>query len=278
MPVRVVWRERVAWSCVGQSMRHYQALFLSDTHIGHPEAHVNALLAFMEGCTFDELYLLGDIFDEKMREHFVAHYQTEDVALMAAYLAKRAEHTRRCVRIAGNHDPAVPVLDDLLPVTGQPYVLDSRTLLTHGHIEEYLWRAGDFVNGVRKNIGANPVKRPPARTLPLREKTAAFTGVFRRLARLKVMYPEMTTVIHGHLHTPGIRWVDGVQLVCLDDWLDNAGGAVVEYGDGEHLGRRALIDAQHNVLHWLDEPQPAKAAPAPKLAGLTQNIRAKLAM
>jgi UDP-2,3-diacylglucosamine pyrophosphatase LpxH len=213
-------------------------MWLADLHVGAPTvttAKLYAMDRFLNTGPAEQYYLLGDVVDRLLQSLWPDRFKPEDVQTVEFY--RDILMTNRLARqIDGNHDTAFSWRALLEWRDGPDVVHEPGAWIgLHGHRQDLLWRVAAVLN----RLG----KRAPRAAIDRREKLLQLTGFYRRMVRLGRRY-GVPMVIHGHVHLAGVTEVDGIKLVCLPDWLDHDGGALVEWHDG-HM---ALVDTNHRVM------------------------------
>lgn len=220
-----------------------RTLFLSDLHLGTRDCQAHRLLALLERCDADELYLVGDVVDGwrlKARWYWPASHDT----IVRCLLRKQQEGTR--IRyIPGNHDEFLRHsvglrLGGIEVVTDAVHLgLDGRRyLVLHGDTFDPVVRrmrrlsalgiwvyaaavlANDAMQRWQRRIGRGSTRRSTA-------DIAAFESALAAEARRR----QADGVVCGHIHRPAMHDHLGVRYINAGDWVD-ACTAVVERHDG----------------------------------------------
>ena len=249
--------------------RRYRALFISDVHLGTRGCQADKLLDFLRYHEADTIYLVGDIVDGwALRSSWYWPQPHNDVVQK---LLRQARKGARLIYIPGNHDEFVSgFTGNYGAVEIEPRAIhltaDGRRLLViHGHeldtvVQNIKWLAfvGDVgyqfllklnepVNWARRHLGlgywslSSAVKRNV-------KNAVSFIGAFEKAI---VRYSEkdgVSGVVCGHIHSPVIRKIDGVDYYNCGDWVESC-SALVEDFDGEielltHLHPRTGAEAR----------------------------------
>lgn len=231
-----------------------RSLFLSDIHLGTRACRADALLTLLRDYECEYLFLLGDIVDFWAMSRTV-HWPPAHNTVVQKVLRK-ARHGTQVVFIPGNHDEALreyvgQAFGDILLKREHVHLAadGKRYLLIHG--DEYdpitayhRWASvlGDLsytvlihvnraLSLVRRKLGiaghwslADYAKRNVLRAV-------AFIGDFEQAIARTARGRGLDGVVCGHIHTPVIRHVDGVDYLNCGDWVDSC-SAILEHADG----------------------------------------------
>ncbi|MCS7317746.1 MAG: UDP-2,3-diacylglucosamine diphosphatase [Candidatus Dojkabacteria bacterium] len=214
---------------------HYKALFVSDIHLGTPQCQVSYLLDFFHDHLFDEVYLLGDIFDLlALRRNW---YWKPEFNTFIQKVLRMARKGAKVIYIPGNHDIAVRKF--LNSYDEFPYFLEVgnislysfyiyethsyKILLTHGDVYDglfmsfpFFYHLGDLAysaalrfntafNFVRKSLGfpywslSSYLKRKVKYTFQFLESV-------EQIILSDLSQKNCVGIIHGHTHTPTLRF------------------------------------------------------------------------
>ena len=233
----------------------YNAIFLSDFHLGSRLAKARELLDFVEAHDAAVWYLVGDIYDIK-RLRRRPYWPAEHGRVIRA-LRRKARAGARIVYLPGNHDPelrdrqghrpglpGIEVREQALHVTAE-----GRTLLVlHGDQHEpplghrpitYAWGCTAYLAGVglseligrgRARLGLGYWSLSAAlkdRALPRVPLVARYRANLRAAARAQ----GADGVVCGHIHHASAELAEGILYVNCGDWVDSC-TALVEDGDG----------------------------------------------
>lgn len=232
-----------------------RTVFISDLHLGSPEARPRELGAFLNSLQVEQLYLVGDIIDLYwMRRRRMRWGGAEDAVITA--LRRLASSGARIVYVPGNHDAAVRRFAGLLlpglKIRRQCVhrTVDGRRLwIIHGDQFDGLLRGNGWLqwlgdHAYRVLLGLENVQRmlsrwrgQPPRSLAAWLKSQSSTAQ-QYIARFVAAVCTETArrgfdgVVCGHIHRPALRQVGSV-LYCNDgDWVENL-SALVETRTGE---------------------------------------------
>jgi UDP-2,3-diacylglucosamine pyrophosphatase LpxH len=220
------------------------------------------LLGFLRATESDHLYLVGDIVDGwQLRRSW---YWTQTHNDIVQKLLRKARKGTRVAYIPGNHDAwlrgygdlhlgGVRLSGDLIHTTRD----GRRMLVMHGdaldpHIRLSWWRhrLGDWshdrlmslnrrCNAVRRRFGYPyfPISRAVKGWLG---EAVRYVMRFEQAAVTEARRRQADGVICGHIHTPAMREIDGIQYLNDGDWVENC-TAIVEHHDG-----------RFDLLRWHD--------------------------
>lgn len=235
---------------------HYRAIFLSDMHLGSRAAQADKICEFLKHNTCEVLYLVGDIVDGwRLRRKW--YFPQEHINVIRRVLTASKRDTK-VVYIVGNHDEVlrkflsyditfgnIKVANDIIH-----YTKDGRKILvTHGDDFDdlmfhgkWLMHLGDFLYNsiIYINIHLNSVRRlfgmkywSLAKFLKTRTKEAvSFINSYEDKVAEHCEKHGYDGVVCGHIHTPVIKKINGIDYYNSGDWTDSC-SAIVETIDGE---------------------------------------------
>jgi len=241
-------------------MKKVRSLFLSDIHLGTRACQADRLLAFLKEYDAEYLYLVGDIIDLWAMKRGL--YWPKEHNTIVQKILRKARHDTKVIFVPGNHDEgirryigmsfgAVDVVSEHVHVT----VNGKKMLIIHGDeydqvttYHRWISHLGDLtytllvhmnriLSVIRRKLRvsghwslADYAKRNVL-------KAVAFIGDFEKAAVKGASLRKMDGVICGHIHTPVMKVVDGLDYINCGDWVDNC-TAVIEECDGSlHLIR-----------------------------------------
>jgi UDP-2,3-diacylglucosamine pyrophosphatase LpxH len=218
------------------------SVFISDVHLGCRFSQAEALLAFLNSCQPERLYLAGDIIDGwRLKKKWI--WRPAFTAILLRLLALYDQGTR-IYYTPGNHDEflrdflrdfgCVEICDDIVHEA-----IDGRRLLVlHGDrfdgVERraaWLSRLGatsydllcwiDYAfNRARGGLGLNRVAL--SATVKHKVKAAVtFVSDFGIQVADYARERGCDGVICGHIHTPAMRSLDGVTYYNTGDWVES---------------------------------------------------------
>ena len=250
-----------------------RTLFVSDLHLGTPDAQAQLLLNLMQLVRPERLYLVGDVFD-------LIAMKRRAISVLDAHQQRLVRHILRLARtgceviyIPGNHDAAfrtfcgetfrnIEVRRDAIHVTKD----GRRLLVSHGdefdgHFKAPRWKlvVGEMALHTMRRTNRWTVQARRRMRRPYWSLSAAlkrrsgnvkhFAGAFRQSALARVRREEVDGYIGGHIHIPFFGECEGF-VYCNDgDWVENCTALVEEFD-----GRLRLVDWQNQTL--VDDPRP----------------------
>lgn len=231
---------------------HYRTIFLSDTHLGFRGAQAKHLLAFLKSVECDYLYLVGDIFDFWAMRNKIWWDHHCDAILRR--ILKMIKTGTKVVYLPGNHDEVIrtfiPILLGSVEVVNETTYttqLGKRYSVFHGDhydvvvgklrwlallgstLYDWLLWANSGLHHLRVRMGY-PTYWSLAKYLKAKAKIA-FIRDFEKAIVMHAKKNNCTGVICGHIHTPKIVVIDGIEYVNCGDWVESL-TAVVENDAG----------------------------------------------
>ena len=231
-----------------------RTLFLSDIHLGFPQARVRELDEFLQGVEAECIVLVGDIIDawSLARRAFWSAAHTQIVRTLLA----RQRAGTRLVYIPGNHDESLGVLAQML--RGQFEVhrewvhrtaRGERLLVLHGDqfdaamvCPHWLSRLGDLLHGMTLSVNhqVNNLRRALGRPYwPLCERLKLSIGTsvryieqFEQLAAGHAARLGYDGVVCGHIHRANLRHIAGTLYCNSGDWVESC-SALIEDPRGQ---------------------------------------------
>ncbi len=239
----------------------YRAIWISDVHLGTPQAKAAYLLDFLRTHNADRYYLLGDIIDGWALKR--SWYWPSSHNDLIRGLLQKAEGTN-VTYIPGNHDevardfPGLQLGGITIQRKTQHTTADGRRfLVVHGDEFEGVVRHAEWIellgswaytgvlaadrwyNRLRRLLDlpywslANYLKE----TRHIRQVISEFEETAAREAEAE----GFDGVICGHIHRPRMRAVTNTQYVNTGDWIENC-TALVEHRDGRLELRQWIPD------------------------------------
>lgn len=251
-----------------KSATPYNAVWLSDIHLGYKGCRAAFALDFLERNPTRQLYLVGDVVDfHALERNF--QWPESHHAVVKKILDLAANGTR-VTYIPGNHDEHCRALcgQRLLNIEVRREAVHTtaagkRLLMVHGDEFDHVVRcsrlhclAGEagyhlllflnhWGNRLRRHLGlpywslAHYLKNRVA-------NARAAIRAFEQAATREAARRGLDGIVCGHIHQPEIRTIEGM-LYCNDgDWVESC-TALVEHRDG-----------QLELLHWGDVQHPLK--------------------
>jgi UDP-2,3-diacylglucosamine pyrophosphatase LpxH len=232
----------------------FNAIWLSDVHLGSRACRVQLLLDFLRQARCDTLYLAGDIIDlESLRESFF--WPTAHTEVLRVLLKKSQEGTH-IVYIPGNHD------DDMRALIGTQFgnievhgrcihttATGRRLLVLHGDEFDAVIKHGFLSKLVgpvayRSLLGLNrfvhwlhELSGRPYWSLAQHVKTRIgkaqrYIGAFRQASLQAAAAAGVDGIVCGHIHKAELIEHENGLVYCNDgDWVESC-TALVERTDG----------------------------------------------
>ncbi|MEM8651335.1 MAG: UDP-2,3-diacylglucosamine diphosphatase [Pseudomonadota bacterium] len=237
----------------------YRTIFVSDIHLGTKRSRADLFLHFLKNTECEKLYLVGDIIDNwALKRKW--HWSQEHNDVIQKILRKARKGTK-VVYIPGNHDEkfrdfthqsfgGVHVRMNDVHITAD----GKRYLILHGDefdgvvlYAKWLAHLGDRAYEMAVNLNhyfnrARKILNLPywslSAFLKRRVKRAVeFVGNFEDAVVRKAKSKNVDGVVCGHIHTPEMRYIDGIHYCNDGDWVETC-SALVEHEDG----RLELLD------------------------------------
>lgn len=251
---------------------HFRTLFISDVHLGTKDCKANELNEFLKQSSFEQLYLVGDIFDGwRMRSGV---YWNKSFNRLVRRLLKLSKRGIPVYYITGNHDEFlrkyantnfanIHLLNRFTHTTAD----NKRLLVIHGDQFEGVTRCGKFLKLIGDH-GYEFLMFLNRNFNRFRAKYGygywSFSGFLKQHIQRAQTYicdyekavaygarkQGFDGVVCGHIHHPAIKEIDGTLYYNTGDWVESC-SAIAEDHDGKF-----------HLIHWLDEvaklPQPQK--------------------
>ena len=231
----------------------YQAIWLSDIHLGCKDCKAHFLLDLLEQVDAKTIYLVGDIIDIWALEKRV-HWPASHKQVIDSIIDKAHKGTR-VVYVPGNHDEKVrryigmtfadiEIHRDIVHTTQS----GQKLIVTHGDefdgqvcLGEWQSKLGDVLydfllflnrccNGIRKQLGWGYWSL--AGYIKSRVKGAA--QAIERYKDAAIEHAKskgVDGIVCGHIHQPDMEYKNGT-LYCNDgDWIENC-TMLAEHADG----------------------------------------------
>lgn len=253
----------------------YRTIWISDLHLGTPQAKAEFLLDFLDHHEADRYYLVGDVIDGWALQRSWYWPSSHNEVIQA--LLRTAQDTD-ITYVPGNHDEVgrdFPGLQ-LGGITIRERVVHTtadgrRFLVVHGDEFEGVVRHAKWLEvlGGWAYAGVLKVDRwfnDLRRLLDLpywslsnylkhsTQQAMQFIAEFEETAALEAGDADFDGIICGHIHHPRMRMIDGTQYANTGDWVESC-TALVEHQDG-----------RLELLRWIPEghgDQEALAAETP---------------
>lgn len=226
-----------------QNSRHYNAIWLSDIHLGCKDCKAEFLLQFFEQTSFDNLYLIGDIIDLwalKKRLYWPATHQK----VLQKIIAIAHERTR-VIFVPGNHDELLKDYHgicfshiEIHPEYLHTTAAGKKLLMVHGdqfdsqvcmaryyaklgdHLYDFLLFIIRHLHAIRRKFG-HPYWSL-ASYIKLRVNRAQ--EAIKRYQQAVINYAKSNDVdgiFCGHIHQPELTEESGIIYGNDGDWIEN---------------------------------------------------------
>jgi len=236
-------------------VKHYRTIFISDTHLGTRGCKADLLCDFLKHNTCDELYLVGDIIDGWRIKR--GWYWPQSHTNVIRRILTAAKRDTRVYYILGNHDEDLRKFVPFDISFGRIAISNKRThvgatgkqyLVVHGdqfdavmqknkwlmHIGDSLYNTllsvNSKLNRVRGWLGLDYWSLSQY----LKSKTKHALNFIYGFEEHLAMYCRkkgFDGVICGHIHTPAIKRIEGIEYMNDGDWVESC-SALVEHHDG----------------------------------------------
>jgi len=230
----------------------FRTIWISDLHLGTPQAKAEFLLDFLRHHDANQYYLVGDVFDGWALQR--SWYWPSSHNEVIQGLLRKAKGTD-ITYIPGNHDeiardfPGLQLGGITIKEKAVHTTSDGRRfLIVHGDEFEGVVRHSEWLEflGGWAYVGVLKVDRWFNRmrrlfNLPywslsnyLKHRTQRamqFITDFEETAAHEAGEEGFDGIICGHIHHPGLRSIDGTQYVNTGDWVESC-TALVEHHDG----------------------------------------------
>jgi UDP-2,3-diacylglucosamine pyrophosphatase LpxH len=231
----------------------YRTIWLSDIHLGTRGSQARALLDFLDSCSCDYLYLVGDIIDFWRLKR--APHWTELHSDVIRTVLSRARAGTTVTLVPGNHDEYLRRFSDLqlgnIMVTLEAIhrTVDGRLLLVvHGdqfdgitRCHRWLAVTGDvgydvllvlnrWFNRARRLLGL-PYWSLSAYVKGKVKRAVNFITAFETALAHEASRRGLQGVVCGHIHRAEMREVGGILYCNTGDWVESC-TALVECSDG----------------------------------------------
>jgi UDP-2,3-diacylglucosamine pyrophosphatase LpxH len=254
---------------------HYRTIWISDLHLGTPQAKADFLLDFLRRHEADRYYLVGDIFDGWALQR--SWYWPSSHNALIQGLLRKADSTA-VTYVPGNHDEVARDFPGLQlgGITIQNRAVHTtadgrRFAVVHGDEFEGVVRHSEwlellggwaYVGVLKMDQWFNQVRR--LFNLPYwslsnylkhsTQRARRFIQDFEETAADQADDKGFDGVICGHIHHPRLRTIDGTHYGNTGDWVESCTALV------EHL------DGRLELLRWIpdgDGERKALATEAP---------------
>lgn len=246
-------------------MTKYKSIFVSDIHLGTKDSKADLLNDFLKLNTCENLFLVGDIIDGWRVQQKKWHWKKSHTNFIRRVLTLSRDGTN-VTYITGNHDeflrPFVGTfsLGNISIVNSAEYrsINGEKYLVVHGDMFDGITRlapwlgflgdkAYDFVlwlntkfNWWRHKLGFGYWSL--SKFLKHKVKKAIdFVFKFETNITTYAAKRNFDGVICGHIHTPEIKVVNGINYMNTGDWVESCSALVERY------------DGVWELVYWTDK-------------------------
>ncbi|QQX79150.1 UDP-2,3-diacylglucosamine diphosphatase [Shewanella sp. KX20019] len=226
-----------------ETQQHYNAIWLSDVHLGSKDCKADYLLQLLNSLQTDTLFLVGDIFDIWALKRKFLWPKSHNLILQK--LLKMAREDTRIIYIPGNHDEALKPYDgfnlwDLSICKEHIHTTKTgrKVLILHGdqfdsevcigrayaklgdHLYDLLLFLNRQLHKVRSHLGypywslASYVK---LRVGKAQQAIQHYRSAVIRYAKRK----KVDVVVCGHIHQPELSVTNNIVYANDGDWVEN---------------------------------------------------------
>lgn len=246
------------------STPHYRTIWISDLHLGTPQAKADFLLDFLRHHDADRYYLVGDVFDGWALQRSWYWPPTHNEVIQG--LLRKAQ-TTTVTYVPGNHDEAsrdytglqlggISIEQQAVHTTanGRRFLVvhgdEFEGVVRHARWLEFLgeWAYSGVLTADRWFNQARRLFNLPYWSLAnhlkhSNQQVIEFIEDFEETAAREARDEDYDGVICGHIHHPRMRSIDGTKYVNTGDWTESC-TALVEHQTG-----------QLEILHWTPHGQ-----------------------
>ncbi len=245
-------------------MAHYRTGWISDVHLGTRGCKAEALLDFLRVHDFGTLYLVGDLIDIWALRRGIYWPQEHNDVIQK--LLRKGRKGTEIIYIIGNHDEFLGgFYGNFASVTLQRNAVHTtadgrRILVMHGHeldtvVQNLGWlahvgdigyvllmRCNGLINFFRRRLGLGYWSLSAYVKAEVKN-VVGFIGKFEESIVRYAREHDVDGVLCGHIHTPAMRRIDGIDYYNTGDWVES-GTAMVEHDDGRmELVRHSLHES-----------------------------------
>ena len=270
-------------------MADYRTGWISDVHLGTRGCKAAALLDFLRLHEFEKLYLVGDLIDIWALRRGIYWPQEHNDVIQK--LLRKGRKGTEIIYVIGNHDEFLSKFyGNFASVTLQQNDIHTtatgtRILVIHGHeldtvVQNLGWLAhvGDIgyhvlmrfnglVNFVRRRMGLGYWSLSAYVKAEVKN-VVSFIGQFEESVVRYAREWNVDAVLCGHIHTPAMRSIDGIEYLNTGDWVESC-TALVEHFDGRIELLHHPFDTSSPEPTPADEPE-STSQNLPELSDLVQ--------
>lgn len=238
----------------------HKSVFISDLHLGSSHCRDKQLLTFLKQIRTENLYLIGDIVDGWRLEK--KWYWPKKHSEIIKQIIRISNQRVNVYWISGNHDEFLRQFITKSAKFGNitishrlDYISNdnNKYLVVHGDMFDYLMRnrfgrlvmsLGDYAYDILAYINLIHNRIRTTFNLPYwsfvkylkhHAKFASnFIGQYETYMTDYVKSKNYYGIISGHIHSPDIKYINGIHYINDGDWVENC-SYITEDNDGFHL-------------------------------------------
>jgi UDP-2,3-diacylglucosamine pyrophosphatase LpxH len=233
-------------------VKYYRTGWISDVHLGTRGSKALALLDFLRETEFETLYIVGDLIDIWALRRVIYWPQEHNDVLQK--LLRKGRKGTEIIYIVGNHDEfltsflgkygsmslqknAVHLTNDgrrLLVMHGDELDTVVQNIGWLAHLGDLgyrlLMRCNGLVNLCRRILGLGSWSLSAYVKSEVKNVVSFISGFEEAVVRYAQDF-NVDGVLCGHIHTAGIREIQGIAYYNAGDWVESC-TAIVEHYDG----------------------------------------------
>jgi UDP-2,3-diacylglucosamine pyrophosphatase LpxH/glycosyltransferase involved in cell wall biosynthesis len=261
--------------------RNFRTIFISDIHLGTPDAKIHEVIDFLKHTRCEKLVLNGDIIDGWALRRG-AQWRKRHSRFIRAVLKKMEKDDTSVVYLRGNHDD---ILERFLPLAFGKLQFVKEHIHKGTDGKRYLVVHGDGFDSVSTNhkwvaqlgaVGYDALLKinrlynryrawrgkeyySVSKAIKARVKSAVnFVGEYEQQLQELARKKDCDGIICGHIHTPEDKQVGDIRYLNSGDWVESM-TAIVEHFDGR-LELIRHVDFMAGLAEEVRQDRPAVRA------------------
>jgi UDP-2,3-diacylglucosamine pyrophosphatase LpxH len=261
--------------------RNFRTIFISDVHLGTPDAKVLEVIDFLKHTRCEKLVLNGDIIDGWALRRG-AKWRKRHSRFIRTVLKKMEKEDTEVVYLRGNHDD---ILERFLPLAFGKLQFVKEHIHKGTDGKRYLVVHGDGFDSVSTNhkwvaqlgsVGYDALLKvnrlynryrawrgkdyySVSKAIKARVKSAVnFVGEYEQQLQELARKKNCDGIICGHIHTPEDKQVGEIRYLNSGDWVESM-TAIVEHFDGR-LELIRHVDFMAGLAEEVRQDRPAGRA------------------
>ncbi|MCX6739134.1 MAG: metallophosphoesterase family protein [Candidatus Parcubacteria bacterium] len=218
--------------------KHAHTLCISDIHIGLPYSKFEKVFEILDQWDFDHLIIVGDLFDEALRDHPFTERQRELLEKLSAI---------GVIFIQGNHSsPAKKEYPLIRAIPEYKWSYQGKTYLAvHGHqFDKQVRKGSKFIQFAERAVGLlekligrkiTHFLTRSAMHLFSRTGVCDISYTFANKASLYATTQSADIIIFGHTHMPIDVMISGIRVLNTGSFLVDPCSYVTIEADDAHL-------------------------------------------